>query len=120
MSLPESLQLAQFTTMYRNLSAGVTGAVVKAAPGHLHNMVVSNVGAVAVYVKLYDLAAAPTAANTPIYTVGIPAGWVQPLQVENEPIVFLNGISLRATTGVADADVAAPAASTCIINMGYK
>ena len=109
-----------YVSRYRNLGAGVTGAVVKASAGHLHNMVVSNVGAATVFVKLYDKATAPLATDTPVYTVGIPAGWVQPLGTETEPIVFSTGISLRASTGVADNDVGVPAAGTCVINIGYK
>ena|ERR1700676_227553 len=118
--LPDNLLLSQFCAQYRNLDVNATGSVIKAAPGHLHNMVVTNNGAVTLFVKLYDKATTAVAADTPLYTVGVPAGWVQPLINDGEPIIFNLGIGVRCTTGVADADNTSPTANAAIMSAGFK
>lgn len=104
---------------YRNLDVQVTGSIVKAYAGGVFNLDVSNSNAAARYLKVYDKATAPTASDTPIRTYYLP-----PLSLTSIPvpdgIKFSNGISLRATTGIADADTGAPTANDVVVNIGYQ
>jgi hypothetical protein len=103
---------------YRNLSVGTTGAVVKSAKGAIFEYYIYNNSAAVLYLKLYDKATAPTSSDTPIRTYPIPATNGANLCV-TDGIQFLNGISIRCTTGVADNDTGAPAANDCVVNIGY-
>lgn len=103
---------------YRNLDAQVTGSIVKASAGGIFEMYVSNSNAAARYLKLYDKATAPTASDTPIRTYYLPPLSGTPIPV-TDGIKFVNGISLRASTGVADADTGAPTANDVVVNIGY-
>lgn len=104
-------------SIYRNLSvvAG-TGPVVKATPGQIFWYFMSNKNAAVVYIKLYDKATGATAADTPIMTLAMPPGAAANQWVDCS-IPFANGISIRASTAVADADAdAAPAANDVVVN----
>lgn len=103
---------------YRNLDVQVTGSVVKAYAGGIFQLTVSNSNAAARYLKVYDLATAPTASNTPLLTYYLPPLSLVPISV-TDGIKFVNGISIRATTGVADADTGAPSANDVVINIEY-
>jgi hypothetical protein len=103
---------------YRNINVGVTGAVVKAYPGGIFEYYVYNNGAAVVYLKLYNKATAPTASDTPVRTYAIPATNGANLSIP-DGIGFDTGISIRATTGVADNDTGAPATNDVIVNFGY-
>lgn len=104
---------------YRNLDLGVTGQVVKAAKGQVFDLHFSNQAVAPRYIKLYDKATAPTASDTPLRTYAIPASTAVALAVTNAGIEFLEGISLRATTGIADNDTGAPAANDVVVNLGW-
>lgn len=105
-------------SVYSNLSAGVTGAIAKASPGRLYGWHLSNAAATAAYVKIYDKATAPTASDTPLLTLTVPATGAMSL-VPPTGIAFLAGISIRATTGAADDDTGAPTADDVIVNLFY-
>lgn len=105
---------------WNNLDLGNTGQVLKASAGELYSLVVSNQHATLFrYLKLYDKATAATSGDTPVMTIAVP-----PLKVEsvNFPtgLKFTAGISVRATTGVANADVTSPSANDMVVNAGYK
>lgn len=107
--------------IYRNISLGTTGQVIKAAPGVIVGWFLSNSGAAAAYVKLYDKATAPTEADTPALTIYLPAGAAANVGPGDGAIgPFAAGISARATTGAADNNTGAPAANEVIVNIFYS
>lgn len=105
----------------RNLSGGVTGVVIKAAPGKLLDVEAFNINTTAIaYLKLYDQTTNPTSGDTPIRTLPIPAqaggaGFVFP----TNGIEFTTGIAYRVSLAPADNDNTAPAADEIILNFGY-
>ncbi len=106
------------TSIYRNLDVGVTGAIVKNTPGQLYGYFISNNAATARFVKVYNKATAPTQADTPVMTLQIPAAGAANLS-QTIGAAFSAGISLRATTGVADNDTGAPTTNDVIVNVFY-
>lgn len=103
---------------YRNLDVGVTGSIIKNAAGDILDITIANTSAALRYVKLYDKATAPDENDTPIRTYPVPIGGsISP--VVPDGIGFTNGISIRATTGIADNDTGAPTANDVVVNVGY-
>lgn len=101
-----------------------TSVVIDASPGTLYGLTVFNNSATIAYAKLYNAAQGSTTcgSGTPVQRVLIPAstsgaGAVIPLTVG---VVYSTAITLCVTTGFADADTAAPAASTYIVEAVYK
>lgn len=107
------------STPYRNLDLGVTGQVVKNGAGQLYGYYLFNNGSAVRFVKVYDKATTPTQSDTPVWTLALPAGAGANVAFPNG-VAFASGISLRATTGVADADTGAPTANDVIVNLAYK
>lgn len=103
---------------YRNINMSTTGAVVKAAKSQIFFYVLCNNAATARFVKLYDKATAATASDTPVMTIELPLSSTVQLSVP-QGIEFLTGISVRATTLVADNDNTAPSTNDVIVNIGY-
>lgn len=103
---------------YRNLDAQITGSIVKASAGGIFDLSVSNSNAAARFLKLYNLATAPTAASVPIRTYYLPPLSLTPISIP-DGINFTVGISLRASTLVADNDNTAPTANDVVVNIGY-
>jgi len=103
---------------YRNLNVQITGSVVKASAGGIFDLTMCNTNAAIRYVKIYDKATAPTSSDTPIRTYSLPPSSTVVVPV-TDGIDFTLGISLRASTGVADADNTAPSANDVIVNIGY-
>lgn len=103
---------------YRNINAQTTGSVVKAYAGGIFDLTMSNANAAIRYLKLYDKATAPTSSDTPIRTYLLPPSSTVVVPV-TDGIDFVNGISLRASTGVADNDNTAPSANDVLVNIGY-
>lgn len=107
------------------ISAASTNATsVKGSAGTLGYITATNINASPRYLKLYDKATAPTVgSDAPVHTFLIPgntagSGIVIPLPPQGA--AFSNGIGFAITTGVADADTGAVAASDIVINYGYK
>ena len=103
---------------YRNLDVQITGSVIKAYAGGIFDLTMSNTSAAIRYVKLYDKATAPTASDTPVRTYFLPPSWTIVVPI-SDGINYVNGISIRASTGVADSDNTAPSANDVIVNIGY-
>jgi hypothetical protein len=107
--------------IYRSLSVLATGAVVKTGPGALTGYYLSNSGAAARYVKLYDKATAPTEADTPKLTLFLGAApFVANLHFGDSGPGFAHGIGIRATTEAADNGTTAPGAGEVIANIYYR
>ena len=104
-----------------------TGISIKGTAGSVYSLQLGGIGAVPVYVKLYDSATAPTCGSgTPVARFILPSastaanGAGSNIEFGVGGRAFVNGIGLCVTAGIADADTTAPAASTYLVNMGYK
>lgn len=106
------------------VSAASTNATnVKASAGTVGFICAFNTNAAARYLKLYNKASSPTVGtDTPVQVYTIPgntagAGVVLPLPPQG--LNFSTGISLALTTGAADSDTGAVAASEIVVSYGY-
>ena len=87
-----------------------------------------NNGTGPLYLKFYDAASGVSAGQTspaPKVRHQIPAAAAANQEVElishpSEPTLFINGITLVATTDYADSGTTAPAASTFTVNVYWK
>jgi hypothetical protein len=108
---------------YRALDSQNGGVVIKNGPGEVGGWHLVNNAVGARYVKLYDKATAPTAADTPKLTLavaqfaagGLPTQLLGPCGID-----FVNGISIRTVQGLADGDNTAPAAQDVQVHIFYK
>jgi hypothetical protein len=107
-------------SVYRSTNVGTTGVVAKSRPGVVKGWQATNVGAAARFIKLYDRSVAPTiGTHTPLMTIAIPSGTAT-IGDFGYGIWFSSGISVGATTGLADTDTGAPTAGDVILNLFYK
>lgn len=103
---------------YRNINLGVTGQVIKSSKGQVFEYYFYNTSASVRFIKLYDKATAATSSDTPLRTYPIPATSGANVYI-SQGLEFLNGIGIRACTGVADNDNTAPSANDVVVNVGY-
>lgn len=113
------------STPYKLISAASTNATsVKASAGTLYSITASNINAAARYLKIYNKASAPTVGtDTPVLVFLIPgntAGAGTNIPIGLPGYEFTTGIAFALTTGAADSDTGAVAASEIIVNLGYK
>lgn len=88
-------------------SLGNTGVVVSGVSATLQSLTLANVGGTIFgYVKVYNKATAPTAADTPVMTLPLNHDSVQ--QVECHSLAFPLGIGIRATLGFPAGNTTAP------------
>lgn len=105
------------------VSAGSTNATsVKGSAGQVYTVTASNTNAAVRYLKLYNKATAPTVGtDTPVQTIAIPPnGATGPQLGSPVGLSFSSGIAFALTTGAADSDTAAVAASEILVNYCYK
>lgn len=105
------------------VSAATTNAtVVKASAGQVYTFTASNTNAAVRYLKLYNKATAPTVGtDTPVQTIALPPSGALPPQLGSPVgLSFSAGISFALTTGAADSDTNAVAASEILVNYCYK
>jgi len=105
-------------SIFRSISVGVTGEIAKAGPGKLISIHAHNVNASTRFLKIYNKATAPTEADTPKMTIPLPTGNTT-FFLGDTGADFSAGISIRATTGLADNNTVAPTASETIVNLTY-
>lgn len=107
--------------IFRTLDADETEEEIKATAGKIYGWFMYNDGASEVYVKFYNATAAnvTVGTTTPVLTVPLPASSAANIEFTNG-IPFSTAICIAATTGVADADTAAPAANQVVANIFYK
>jgi hypothetical protein len=108
-------------TAYSNLadaSSDQDSTVVKASAAVLYSLEVSNTNSAARYVKIYNKATGPTSADTPVFRFAIPGAGGIALAFPHGKL-FATGLSFRLTTGAADNDANAVAASEIMTNMSY-
>lgn len=100
-------------TAFTLSSAATTNATsVKASAGTVMQIVASNVGAAAAFLKVFNLAVAPTVGTSvPLLTIPIAASSVVNVPFGALGLRFGTGIALSITNLVADADATAVAAA---------
>lgn len=102
-------------------SAATTNATsIKASTGTLYSITVSNAGAAAAFVKLYNLAAAPTVGTSVIaLTISVAASGVVTVPFGTMGMRFGTGIALAITNLVGEADATAVAANQVKVMASY-
>lgn len=106
-------------TPYPNNTIVNTGVAVKPAPGRLFSIHAYNANAALRYLKFYDKAA-PTASDTPVLRIPLPASGTLPPMSFPKGIKFTVAIGIRVTTGAADNDNTAPTVGETILNLSYS
>ena len=107
---------------YSKLSAGTSAdeVSVKATPGQIYGIRVSNTNASARYLKIYNSATAPTlGAGTPVRRIKV-AGNSERDIVFPVGLEMTTGIAFALTTGAADSDANRVAANEIIVELEYK
>lgn len=108
------------TALFVNSAATTNATSVKASAGTLYSIVVSNSGAAAAFLKLYNSAAAPTVGTTAIaLTIPIPASSVITVTFGSLGQRFATGIALAITNLVAETDATAVAANQVKAAVSY-
>ncbi len=102
----------------------VTPVVIATAPATVYSIEAFNNAGTLAYVKLYNSSTAVCGSGTPqarylIPFVATSAGGAISLPNINGDI-YVNGITLCITTGIADNDTGAPAANAYIVNVHWK
>lgn len=101
-------------------AASTNSTLVKGSAGKVFGWHIFNKEAVPIYVKLYNLAAAPTVGtSTQAMVIPIPAGAAANVEFTNG-IAFGTGIGLGITKGAANANTEAVAAEGVIVNLLFK
>ena len=112
---------------YKNLDVDETADQIKGERGRITFLYAVNMAATKRYLKFYDALNADVTVGTtvPVLTFAIPttgdtngAGFVFP--IPEEGLEFRTGITVAATTGIADNDSGAPAANDVAICVGYR
>lgn len=106
-------------SIYRSIDLSTTGLVVKSTPGQLYSGTYANASSSFRFVKFYNKATAASSADTPVATIPLPPYSSVPVTI-TQGWAFSTGISIRASTGVADADNTAPSANDVVVSLGYK
>lgn len=93
-----------------NSAATTNSTLVKGAAGTLHGMVISNTGAAAAFVKLYNMATAPVVGTSAVVlTIPVPANGTVSINWGPLGMRFSTGIGLAITNLAPDADTTAVA-----------
>ena len=102
-------------------SAATTNATsIKASAGTVYAVTASNINAAARFVKLYNLAAAPTVGTSvPAITIPIPAASEVSINLGPLGMRFGTGIALAITGAATDADTTAVAANEIKVMTSY-
>lgn len=83
-------------------SLGNTGRILSASPAIIHSLMIT--ATVTGFVKLYDKATAPSSSDTPVYVLRITGTAGAAIPIGKKGMHFANGVGIRATDGVADAN----------------
>lgn len=104
---------------YRSLSLGNTGTVIKSTPAVLCGYSITNINAAIRFVKLYNLATAPSASDTPFLTIGIPPGSTVSNSIPGG-LSFSAGLSARSVTTLPDSGATGSAADEVAVHLFYQ
>lgn len=101
-----------------------TNIIVKASAGQVYKIRATNNSSTIAYIKLYDAVSATAGSGTPADTIMIPAASAGGAGIADWygdiGAAHATGITFIVTTGIADADTTAPAASAYIVTVFYK
>lgn len=101
-----------------------TAIVIKSTSGSVYSVDAFNNGTTLAYVKLYNSTSVTCGSGTPQARYMIPFGSSSSGGGFSIPNIngdaYGVGITMCVTTGIADNDTTAPAASTYIVNVHYK
>lgn len=100
-----------------------TAIVVKASAGQVYKIRATNNSSTIAYIKLYDATSATAGSGTPVDTIMIPAataGGAGIVDTTDVGVAHATGITYTVTTGIADNDTGAPAATTYVVTVLYK
>jgi hypothetical protein len=101
-------------------TASTNATSVKSTAGTVYSVTASNTGAAAAYLKLYNLAAAPTVGTSvPVLTITIPASGTVNIPFGTTGHRFATGIALAITGSAADSDTTAVAAAQVKVLTAY-
>jgi hypothetical protein len=101
------------------VSAGTTNATsAKGSAGRVLGWNITNTNAAYRYVKLHNIATAPTAGTGVVQTIGVPPNATVNYSLEGG-IAFATGIGFTTVTGSADADATAVGAGDLIIDLFF-
>lgn len=109
--------------IFRSIDLDESEEEVKATSARLCWVYVHNNSAADRFVKFYDATAAATVVGTttPKMTIPLEAGAGAVFDISAAGgLQFASGLTVAATTGIADADTGAPGANDVIINIGYE
>lgn len=108
---------------YRHVAEGDDNAtLIKAGQAVLSQLLAVNTSETATqYLKLYDVAAAPTEADTPVMTIPLPKT-VEDVTYDiiKLPVKFYYGIGFRITGALNDGDDTAAEANAVVLNFAYR
>lgn len=107
------------TTYYLTSAATTNGVNVKASAGNIYSIIATNTNAAVRYLRLYNVAGAPTVGTTATFACfALPGngGIVIPLA---NSLKFTTGIAISLTTGAADTNTGAVAADELKLVIGY-
>lgn len=115
-------------SIFRSLDLDESEEEVKGSAGCIYKIRITNFSTSARYVKVYDNTAAGTTvgSTTPIDTIPIPGAVSasQPTVITEAyggmGITCATGITVAATTALADADTGAPSANDVVVTVLYK
>ena len=120
-SFPADAKIKVTSTIAAN---NTTAIVIKATSGTVYSVDAFNNGGTIAYVKLYNATSATCGSGTPQGRYMIPFGASSSgggFNVSNiNGDAYGLGIVMCITTGIADNDTTAPAASTYIVNVHWK
>lgn len=112
------------TSIFRSIDLDEgTLEVVKASAGQLYWIHAINLASSVRFIKIYNATSGTIGTGTPVLTFPIPtqgdsngAGFT--ISIPNG-IAFSTGMSIGASTGIADSDTGAPGANEVIVNLGF-
>jgi hypothetical protein len=106
-------------TPFSSLVVDSTGVLVRLGTTMLEDYELFNNSDTILYVRFYDdIELVDPATDVPVLRVMVPARSGANLALLKRK--FSSGLVIRATSGIADTDVASPVADTLIVNLGYR
>lgn len=115
-------QIAGGLTPYKLITAASTNATsIWANPALFMGGYVCNIATYAVFLKIYNLAVAPTVGTSvPTITIGVAAGQATPIYVPKYGIALSTGFAIAVTKFLQDSDNTDVVANDLTLNLWYK
>lgn len=101
-------------------AVGTAGVVIKAQPGRLYILDVTNHGTTAYVLMVFDKATAPANADAPIWRIPLPAGDKAQLDFAAFGLGCTAGISFAISTAASPDTLTLPGAADCHWHAQYK